>query len=72
MVKSIKELIINDRLFDLIPVVLIEASPDANFIIDFEGKITEVNAANDSDSSTVDWKLNLHLANGPGCTAISR
>jgi PAS domain S-box-containing protein len=24
---------------------LIEASPDSNFIIDFEGKITEVNAA---------------------------
>jgi PAS domain S-box-containing protein len=45
MVKSVKELIMNDRLFDINPIGLIEVSPDAYFIIDFEGKITEVNAA---------------------------
>jgi PAS domain S-box-containing protein len=45
MVKSIKELIMNDRLFDLNPTGLIEASPDAYFIIDFEGEIRETNAA---------------------------
>lgn len=35
----------NDRLFDINPTGLIEASPDAYFIIDFEGKINETNAA---------------------------
>jgi PAS domain S-box-containing protein len=45
MVKSVKELIMNDRLFDINPIGLIEASPDAYFIVDFEGKIAEVNSA---------------------------
>jgi two-component system sensor histidine kinase UhpB len=45
MVKSLKELIMNDRLISIDLVSLIEASPDAYFTIDFTGKITGVNAA---------------------------
>ncbi len=35
----------NDRHFDLNPVFLIEARPEANFLIQFEWKITKVSAA---------------------------